>query len=1233
MGFSILQWNANSLVAHVHELKHYLDSIPSLPDIICVQETFLKPTLDINILGYTVIRQDGKNGRGGVATFIRNGTIYSDVQLFENIEGVSVLVESLSGPIRIFNFYISPSSFFDESFFSHIFEQDQIIVCGDFNAKSTLWGSPKADSRGKSLENILQKTDVVVLNTGSPTRYFKQGYSHIDLSFSSPNIANLTNWEVLEKTCGSDHNLVQLDLSTYICNENTNRPRWVYSKADWPLFSALCDKNLAELDLDDELEELNESITEAIIMAAEASIPTSSGKGKKRHAYFWNEKCSIAVKDRDRAKRALKVDSPVQQFVEYKKLKALATKTIKTEKRKSWRSFCSSLSHRTKLSKVWNVIKNLNNKNKSSLSALKTEKGEFAKTDFDKANVLGNHYSKISSTSNYTERFRKHKEEFESKNANIFCHRTDNSSVLNLPFKMGELKKALKKCKNTTPGQDRLSYEMFKHMSDYGQNIVLGFYNRIWEKGYIPKAWRHALVVPILKPNKIKTDPASYRPIALTSNFCKLMERMIVKRMNWFLEKYNLLNKFQSGFRKGRNTIDQLLRLSDTILKSLANKSFVLAVFFDFEKAYDMVWREAVLYKLNNLGVDGNLFNWISVFLENRTFQVSVGSSTSKSFRLENGLPQGSVISPVLFLVAINDLCPTNVHFSLFADDTAVWKSGRNLKFLQKQIQQTINYIQNWCENWGFKISVVKTKFMVFRKGKGSRIELKLNGQQIEQVKNFKFLGMVFDQTFSWKDHIQYVIDKCLKRINILKLLSGSKWGADKNTMVILYKTLIRSIIDYGSIIYQSASKSNLHKLDVIQSQALRICCGALRCTPVEALEVDCGVIPLQLRRRFLSIQAAIKYVESCDNPGKECFQDCYQLYYGRYDENFKPLVLKVQDIASHFPKPFISPVVDTLPPWEYEHAIFDTDLSKILNKSMDNCHYMLSASLEHMSKYYTQLHVFTDGSKMDHRTACAFYIPYIKHHRLIRLPDNTNIFTAEMAAILEALQFILSKPPMAAVIFTDSLSAVQALEIGEGKNALHLEIKYCLYQLSCQGVQVTISWIPSHVGIRGNERVDDLAKEALLLSHVNFPIAPDISDLDVILREQIKREWQTQWDMSLKGRFYYALEPKVSETVKYSDPCKAKQTCISRLRFNKCLLGDTEYMLNKRDSPLCKACKVKEDVSHFLLDCIEYTDLQVTRNDHLIMIGLIPTIQSLLGNDNSYGPLWSYICESNKVL
>jgi len=238
---------------------------------------------------------------------------------------------------------------------------------------------------------------------------------------------------------------------------------------------------------------------------------------------------------------------------------------------------------------------------------------------------------------------------------------------------------------------------------------MLQLFNKIWFTGKIPSSWLHSIIVPIPKPNKPAHLPSSYRPISLTSNICKLFEKMIVCRLNLFLEYRNVLHILQSGFRQSRKTPDHILRLHDAIHKSLPNKRNVLSAFIDVEKAYDMVNTE-VLSKLLRYGISGRMFNFIRSSLSNRTFQVRIGSTLSMTKRLDNGIPQGSVLSPIPFSLMINDL-PKRITspVALYADDVCVWECDSDITLLNQPCQLSLTKVCDWCAKCGFKLSSTKS--------------------------------------------------------------------------------------------------------------------------------------------------------------------------------------------------------------------------------------------------------------------------------------------------------------------------------------------------------------------------------------------------------------------------------------------------------------------------------------------------------------------------------------------
>lgn len=288
----------------------------------------------------------------------------------------------------------------------------------------------------------------------------------------------------------------------------------------------------------------------------------------------------------------------------------------------------------------------------------------------------------------------------------------------------------------------------------------------------------------------------------------------------------------------------------------------LVGVFLDLEKAFDLMWTKGVLSQLTRFGIKGKLLAWIQDFLKDRKIQVKVGSDISELKDLDNGSPQGSVLSPILFNVIINTLPDTlkdlPIDLSQFADDSTIWKSAKCPKAAVKIIQKILDAIMEWADAWGFKNSADKTYAVIFNhRGKPSNKipKLKMKDKIIEYVTKIKFLGMTFDSELTWIHHINDVVARCQKDLNLMRYLSGTSYGADKKTLIKLYTSLIRSKIDYGCQAYNSASKTQLRRLDVIQAKALKIATGAYKGTPNASLNVECNIMPLGLRREEMQMK------------------------------------------------------------------------------------------------------------------------------------------------------------------------------------------------------------------------------------------------------------------------------------------------------------------------------------------------------------------------------------------
>ncbi|KAG8180997.1 hypothetical protein JTE90_024745 [Oedothorax gibbosus] len=256
---------------------------------------------------------------------------------------------------------------------------------------------------------------------------------------------------------------------------------------------------------------------------------------------------------------------------------------------------------------------------------------------------------------------------------------------------------------------------------------------KIWNEKVFPTTWQRAIVIPIAKPGKDPQDAGNYRAIALTSCLFKLMERMVNARLVYCLEEKGAFSPFQSGFRHHRSTVDNILLLETSIREAFVRNQHFVSIFFDMEKAYDRTWRYGILKDLYHLGFRGNLPVFIQNFLKTLVFQVRVGSTLSRDFYQREGVPQGSVLSVVLFILKINDIVkqlPLTVKGTLFVDDFQISCASANMSTIERQLQIAIRKITDWTNTNGFVISNQKTICMHFCRKRGLHPdpEITLNG-------------------------------------------------------------------------------------------------------------------------------------------------------------------------------------------------------------------------------------------------------------------------------------------------------------------------------------------------------------------------------------------------------------------------------------------------------------------------------------------------------------------------
>ncbi|GFW98594.1 probable RNA-directed DNA polymerase from transposon X-element [Trichonephila clavipes] len=460
--------------------------------------------------------------------------------------------------------------------------------------------------------------------------------------------------------------------------------------------------------------------------------------------------------------------------------KANIRRVRRRSRRQSWIRYVSSLTSSTSSKQLWKKVKAaIGIYREFSFPILQTSNSVFS-SPVEIANILGETFQSVSSAASYNSRFL---EIIGARSARFLNFSTRSFFPYNCNFTLTELKKALIQAHNTSPGPDGITYTMLRHLHPNSLSNILFLFNRVWKEHCFPSSWRKAILIPILKPGKVATDPLSYRPIALTSCFCKTFERMVNTRLVYVLEKEKCISPLQSGFRKGRSTLDNLVFLESQIRDAFVRRNHLVSLFFDIEKAYDRTWRYGILRNMYDFGLRGNLPIFIFNFLAVRYFNVRIGHSSSHKFIQDQGVPEDSVLSVTLFNIHMSNILhqlPPSVRGMLYVDDLQVSCQGSDMRLIERQLQTTVNRLVQWCDQNGHTISPSKSSCVHFCRKRNLHPDpsIHIGHIPIPVVSAVRFLGVIFDSKLTFLPHVLYLRKRCERSLNILKVLSNTLWGA-----------------------------------------------------------------------------------------------------------------------------------------------------------------------------------------------------------------------------------------------------------------------------------------------------------------------------------------------------------------------------------------------------------------------------------------------------------------------
>ncbi|CAG4917409.1 unnamed protein product [Colias eurytheme] len=799
---SLIQWNARSVRPKKHSIISLINEYD--PVIFAISESWLVPKTRFTIPNYVCLRNDRADGYAGAALIIKRCIPFSQIPIPNHSEDINAVAAKVFD-FTVLSIYISKpcSSLIPDLYYILSSLPGPILILGDFNAHHTSWGSHKSDLFAVSLLELFDDLNLCILNNGSPTHIVlpnQNPKSVVDLSLSSPSLSLSCNWSTLPDSHGSDHFPILLSFDHNIPEaQYVPSLKFHLSKANWSNYSYSLETkiNLFPPISFNNVLLVYSQFESSILSSANANIPQKKPSHYKPSTPWWDQECTDIVRQRSDAEKLYISSMTPENFLNFKKISANAKKTLNSKKRSGWLNFCESLSPKTPPSLVWKQIK------------------RFRKS-----------YSPISLTSNNTSLWL---DEFINKLAPTTVPASDlfpsspsflpPTNNLDSPFSMDELLCALDGLKDSSP------------------------VNYFLSTGFIPPSWKTQIVIPILKPNKNPSDPNSYRPIALSSTLCKITEILLKNRLEWFVENNNILAKSQFGFRKGFSTLDSIAVLTTDIQISFKKKQFLAGVFLDIEGAYDNVILPILRQKLHQLSIPERLTRFICNLLMCRSIQVRVDGSLSSPRSIWKGLPQGSVLSPLLYSLYTYDLESSVNSFCnilQYADDIALYCSSSSISEIECNLNSALYYLHEWLHPHGLSLSVSKSSCVIFtRKRLVPPLNLFYNNDPFPFHDNVKFLGVFLDSRMTGLVHSNYIAKKCEKGVNVLRALSGVSWGAHPFSQKLLYNAVVRSHFDYASFLLEPCNKAGNQVWDRIQSKCLRIILGAMRSTAINALQIE----------------------------------------------------------------------------------------------------------------------------------------------------------------------------------------------------------------------------------------------------------------------------------------------------------------------------------------------------------------------------------------------------------
>ena len=843
--FSIIHLNIASLEKNKDEFEATLSLLKFKFDVIGISETKIKkgsdPKYDLKISGYKHFHTPSEANKGGVIIYVLEKYDTKPCKNLDKIMYKSHLLESCFIEIVVPNkkniiigcIYRHPSmnlSDFNDDHLSPLLEQfsdkKHTFLLGDFNVDLM---NTDQDSKTTDYFDLLTSAHFVP-HIIQPTRITSHCKTLIDNIFS--NMSNFSQGTSGNLTIALSDHLAQfllIELDTIIKPPKTARYKRDIKNFDRENFLL----DLLDIDwlerIDLRREDPNFSFQQfynAINSLIDKYMPLRQMTKKeiKLQSKPWLTKQILdAIRERDSVyKRFVKAkdsDLKTELCNQYKTLRNKVNDDIRDSKNIYFQNFF--VKNANNIKNTWKGIKSiicLKSSRKSQPNSIMVNNALIS--DPNKvADTFNEHFSSIAT--HLQNRIHHHGKAFTA-----YLKDPNENSFFIIPTNPLEVINQINGLNsNKAEGPSSIPTEILQLITPTIANPLTEIINLSFNTGIYIENLKMAKVVPIFKDKGSDLDFTNYRPISLLSNINKIIEKIIHERLYSFLEKYQCIYELQYGFRSGHSIDHCLIDLTENIRSAIDANKYAVGVFVDLQKAFDTVDHSILLRKLDHYGIRGTANKWFHSYLSNRTQYVTINGVDSKIMQMKHGVPQGSVLGPLLFLLYINDLrqCITHSITRHFADDTSLLIVNSSLKKLKNQLNYDLKCLSMWLTANKISLNVSKTETLIFRhpnKPLNYDLKIKLDGKRLHPSKFVKYLGLLMDPNLNWSHHTKALASKLTRATG---MLAKVRHFVNKATLHNIYHGIFSSLMSFGSQIWGQNINSHVKRIVKLQDKAIRI--------------------------------------------------------------------------------------------------------------------------------------------------------------------------------------------------------------------------------------------------------------------------------------------------------------------------------------------------------------------------------------------------------------------------